>query len=91
MNEKAKALLARLKPPIPVEERISSIYELQNDLWETVNEIVPPGASVDEMTDPSHRAFLLLCGIVEEQRDILREVLGVRWCCFRSLDSSPEG
>ena len=79
MNEKAKTLMEKLKAKArelgpTLEERVERIERLQSDFCDAVNEIVPPGAPIDEITEPIPRAMLLLCNLAEQQQEILREI-----------------
>jgi hypothetical protein len=79
MNEKAKTLMEKLKAKArelgpTLEERVERIERLQSEFRDAVNEIVPPGAPIDEITEPIPRALLLLCNLAEQEQEILRMI-----------------
>ena len=75
LAEKLKGKISESEPePLTRDGRFEEIERLQSELWDAVNEIVPPGVPIDEITEPIPRAFLLLCNLAEQQQEVLREI-----------------
>jgi hypothetical protein len=80
MNDKGKTLVGKVKAKArelgpTLEERVERIERLQSEFRDAVNEIVPPGAPIDEITEPIPRALLLLLrNLAEQEQEILRVI-----------------